>query len=172
MRALVVFESSYGNTARIAEEVGAGLREGGADVEVVPVAEAAADRVRGADLLVVGGPTHMHGMSRTGTRQVAVKDEKNTYPSPTVGPGLREWLGELPSGDDRAAAAFDTRLDNAMVFTGSAAKGIGRGLSRHGYREVAEHGSFLVTKDNTLKPGELQRARAWGASLAAVAVTG
>ena len=72
----------------------------------------------GADLVVVGGPTHAHGMSRATTRKAAVaaadKPESPLEVDPDAeGPGLREWfdsldgLGALPT----QAAAFDTRLD-------------------------------------------------------------
>jgi len=54
MRALVVYESMYGNTHVVASNIADGLR---ADYEVtlVPVAEATPALVAGADLLVVGG---------------------------------------------------------------------------------------------------------------------
>jgi flavodoxin len=62
MRALVVYESMYGNAHVVASNVADGLR---ADFEVtlVPVAEASWDLVADADLLVAGAPTHMHGLS-------------------------------------------------------------------------------------------------------------
>ena len=64
MRALVIYESMYGNTHTVAQDVGAGLAEGGATtVEVLPVGDATAERLEGADLVVVGGPTHIHGMT-------------------------------------------------------------------------------------------------------------
>ena len=64
MSAVVVYESVYGNTRAIAEAIADGL--GGASV--VPVSRAG---VPEADLLVVGGPTHMHGLASSRTRQVA-----------------------------------------------------------------------------------------------------
>lgn len=168
MHALVVFESMYGNTAAIAVAIGDGLRGGGMKVDVVPVDAAVADRAAQCDLLVVGGPTHMHGMSRTSTRNTAAKDGNNTYDSPTVTPGIRTWLGDLPEGRQGSAAAFDTRLHGAKALTGSAAKGIGHEIQRRGYRLVIDPESFIVTKDNTLVDGELERAEAWGSHIAEV----
>ena len=74
MKAVVVYESMYGNTHLIAEEIGNGLRANpNADVAVVPVDGASMELLEGVDLVVVGGPTHAHGMSRTSTRKAAVE---------------------------------------------------------------------------------------------------
>lgn len=62
MRALVVYEPMYGNTRVIAGHVAEGLRPTH-EVTVVPVGQATEELVARADLLVVGGPTHMHGVS-------------------------------------------------------------------------------------------------------------
>lgn len=64
MKAVVIFESMYGNTRAIAEAVAEGIGAG-RDVQVTVLPVSAADRelIRDADLLVVGGPTHAHGMS-------------------------------------------------------------------------------------------------------------
>jgi hypothetical protein len=117
------------------------------------------------ELLVVGAPTHAHGMSRETTRATAVKDTTNTYEDPTVGEGLRGWLDSLPAGDGRPAAAFDTRIDAPAFLTGAASKGIERQLGHRGYQACLARESFLVTKENHLVEGEMARARAWGTSL-------
>ena len=72
MRAVVVYESMYGNTHLVADAIGAGLRTG-FDVSVVPVSQASPAVLADADLVVVGGPTHAHGMSRAATRKAAVQ---------------------------------------------------------------------------------------------------
>jgi len=173
MKAVVVYESMYGNTHLVADAIGAGLREHagvGADVVVLPVDRADAAALAGADLLVVGGPTHAHGMSRESTRKAAVdaadKPKSDLAVDPDAeGPGLREWfdtLGELTA----RAAAFDTRLDALPLITGRASKGITRQLHRHGCPVMADPESFLVSKGSVLADGEEQRAREWGAGLA------
>lgn len=169
MKILVVYESSYGNTHLIADAIGEGLGKA-ADVEIVPVARAVKALVAGADLVVVGGPTHAHGMSREQTRQAAV-DATHKPGSPlhldpdAEGAGLREWFDTLGSATTNAAA-FDTRVDAPAMLTGRASKGISRQLRRHGFREIAEPMSFLVTKDNNLVEGQLAAARGWGEQLA------
>ena len=171
MRALLVYESMYGNTHAVASAIGDGLRAAGLEVDVVPVDRAGHDLVSAADLVVVGGPTHGHGMSRAGTREAAIADARKVD-SPLVldpdaeGPGLREWLDAMPALDAKAAA-FDTRVDLPAVLTGRASKGIGRQLHHHGLTLVADPESFLVTTHNELESGEATRAQAWGAQLAA-----
>ena len=72
MKVVIVYESMYGNTHHVANAIGAGF-DGVADVSVVAVDEASQQLVDTADLLVVGGPTHVHGMSRPSTRKAAVE---------------------------------------------------------------------------------------------------
>ena len=170
MRALVVYESMYGNTHRIADAIGRGLARQG-DVLVVPVAGASPGVVRGADVLVVGGPTHVHGMSRASTRQAAVeqkKDDALVIDPAASGPGLREWLAEL-DGARLPSATFDTRVAGPPALTGRASKDIAKELRRQGFALVTEPESFLVDKMSRLKPGEEERAEAWGAALAGAA---
>jgi hypothetical protein len=165
MKALVVYESMYGNTAMIGEAIAASLRTHGLDAHAGPVSKIHADEAAGFDLLVVGGPTHAHGMSRPETRDTAVRDKSNTFAEPTVLPGLREWIDSLPVGDDRLAAAFDTRIDKPAILTGSAAKKISRRLEDHGYRLITGPESFFVSMKNRLQDGEVDRATAWGTRL-------
>jgi Flavodoxin domain len=170
MRALVVYESMYGNTHLIADNVADGLR-GTYAVTVVPVAAATADLAVGADLLIVGAPTHMHGMSTASSRQAArkaaAKPESGLTLDPDAGgPALRDWLSRLSDGHG-LAAAFDTRLAGVPMLTGRASRGISRLLTRYGYRLVAPPESFVVTRLNTLADGESSRARRWGEALAA-----
>jgi Flavodoxin domain len=171
MRAVVVYESMYGNTHQVADAIGAGLRSS-FEVSVVPVSEAGPAVLADADLVVVGGPTHLHGMSRAATRKAAVEAADGAA-SPlkaepdALGPGLRDWfdsLGRYPA----AAAAFDTRLHGPAVLTGRASKAAFRLLRAHGFELVAEPESFLVTKQDRLEPIETGRAREWGAKLTLV----
>jgi len=172
MRALVVYESMYGNTHVVASNIADGLRATH-QVRVVPVAEAGPDLLASADLLVLGGPTHMHGMSSGMTRRMAAKaaakpDSELSLDPDAAGPGVHDLLKRM-SGGPALAAAFDTRLAGGPAFTGRASVGIGRLLKRHGYRLLAAPESFLVTGQNTLADGEPARARRWGAALGVIA---
>lgn len=185
MRALVVYESMYGNTHSVGVSIAAGLSTRH-DVTLVPVTRATPELVAAADLLVVGGPTHMHGMSHAGSRRMAAdaahKEGSELVMDPDAdGPGVRGWLedfggagmpgrlGRLGGGRDALAVAFDTRLSGAPLLTGRASRGISKLLARHGYRLFAEPESFIVSKQNTLLDGEADRARAWGAMIGAAA---
>lgn len=166
MKALVVYESLYGNTAAIGEAIAGSLRTHGLEVDARPVTKIPATDTAEFDLIVVGGPTHAHGMSRPSTRKSGAGDEKNTFAEPTVEPGLRDWLGSVPAGAGRYAAAFDTRFDRSALLTGSAGKGIARRLEQLDFHLVVEPESFFVTGQNRLAEGQLEHASAWGTSLA------
>jgi hypothetical protein len=168
MTTLVVYESMYGNTRAIAEAIADTLAAAGDDVTVTPVADAPAQPH--ADPLVVGGPTHMHGLSTSMSRHMAVKaaDEEDGHVEPGAGDeyGLRQWLKALPDRDGAKAAAFDTRGDAKAALTGSAARGIARRLRRHRYSVIGSESYLVDDAEGPLSTGELDRARAWASGLA------
>jgi len=175
MQALIVYESMYGNTRAIAEAIAEGVHEAepDADVSCVPVSTAGPELTRTADLLVVGGPTHMHGMSSGVSRRLAQASAAKQHGGEAShgldegaeGPGLRSWFHHLPQSEPGTyAAAFDTRADIRM--SGGAADGIARRLAHHHYDLVVEPEGFVVDDaEGPLRAGELDRARAWGAQL-------
>jgi hypothetical protein len=169
MRALVVYESMFGNTRDVAEAIATGLV---AQVETTVSECSTAPGVVPADvdLLVVGAPTHALGLSRPSTRASAQKQADS--PLVSQGQGLREWLSTLRfEGDLPAVAAFDTRV-RAPRLLGSAAPKALRRLRRSGGRPLAKARSFLVTgTTGPLAAGELAAAKSWGSELAA-AVSG
>lgn len=174
-RAVVVYESMFGNTRMVAEAIGRGLASR-TEVAVVPVREATADVLEGVDLVVAGGPTHLHGMSRARSRRMAGAMARKPG-SPLVlepgaeGLGLREWIPALDPLTV-AAAAFDTRAQGVPLFTGRASKGISKSLRRRGLRMVAKPESFVVAgKDTHLVEGEVARATEWGRRIAARVAT-
>jgi len=170
MRAVITFESIYGNTRAVAEAVAAGLSSAG-EVSVVSHHEADPAVVADADLVVVGAPTHMHGLPTSFSRKMAAQggEEEGVAldAGATAGPGVRKWLSEQ-SGDGRRAAAFDTRADGRPALTGSAARGIAKRLRRCGFELIADPESFLVEDaEGPLLDGELDRAREWGSAIGA-----
>src|SRR6266511_2002337 len=160
MRALVVYESMFGNIQVIADAIADGL-SGHMRVDAVEVGTAPTGIGDDVGLLVVGGPTHAFGMSRQGTRQDAAKQAKEGLVS--TGIGIREWLAGLERHP--GVAAFDTRIGKPRL-PGSAARGAEKRLRRLGFRILAPAASFYV--EGTLGPlleGERERARRWGERL-------
>jgi hypothetical protein len=173
VRVLVVYESMFGNTERIARAVGAGLAapvDGlpGHDVEVIEVG-AAPDRLgRDVDLLVAGAPTHAFGLSRPSTRRDSVKSA--TGPLVSTGRGLREWIAGLEAEGTPRVAVFDTRMGKPafLRFTPHGSRVATKLLRARGLPVSLGADHFWVT-DTTgpLAAGEEERARTWGATLGA-----
>ena len=169
MQVLVVYESMFGSTLQIAEAIAVGLSTR-AEASVVKAAKATTS-FHDYDLIVVGGPTHAWGMSWPSTRRsIPLRAEKPNSglvmePGANTEPGVREWLKDV-RGAHGKAAAFDTRINSPVLFTGRASKGIARRLSRLGLSPVVPPESFLVDKQSHLLAGELERARTWGEGLA------
>ena len=174
MRALVVYESMYGSTHVIADNIADGLR-GDYEVTVVPVGKATPELVAAADLVVAGAPTHLRGLSTAKSRQMAAQAAAKPgswlrMDPDAGGPGMRDWLEGLGHRDG-LAAAFDTRVNGLALLTGRASRPIARLLKRHGYRLVAAPEGFLVCSHGTLLDGEASWARRWGTIIAAASKT-
>ena len=166
MSTVVVSESMFGNTKAIAEAIAEGLR-GPGQVTLGSVDDLSPDQVAAAGLLVVGGPTHAHGMARENAHQSLAKDASYAkYGAVLAGEeSLRGWLERLPPGR-AAAAAFDTRFAKPRWLTGSAATKIAQRLRRKGYSVVGIESFFVQTAGGPLADGERARAVAWGRALA------
>jgi hypothetical protein len=165
MKALVMFDSMFGNTQQIAEAISEGLSTR-CQVDVVPVVQSHAVAAE-VDLLVVGGPTHAHGMSSARSRKAnPAQEAQGAHSAPT---GLRELCADLPQASRPVAAAtFDTRYAKPAWLTGSAARRAAKRLGARGYRLVAPPESFFVAHaEGPLREGERERARRWGEQLAA-----
>lgn len=161
MRALVVYESLWGNTEQLARDIAAEL---GATMTVDVVdSDVAPTIIEGVDLLVVGGPTHAFSMTRPSTRATAGSDRSAPHIPKR---GIREWLDALtPVTTPVPAAAFDTRVDSPRL-PGSAAKAARRELRSRGFETSAKAKSFRVHGyEGPPLDGELDAARAWAREL-------
>ena len=172
MRALVVYESMFGNTRDVALAIADGIGTH-MDVEIVEVGMAPTTLPTDIALVAVGGPTHAHGLSSAKSRADAARRAGDALVS--RGSGLSEWLADLRPGAATVAAAFDTRIKGPGLLWGSAAKGAAKRLRAGGFRLVADPESFLVDGPtgplvNRLVAGEADRARAWGTTLASKVV--
>jgi len=147
MNSMVVYGSRHGNTHKIADAIAFELGKHGA-AQLVAAEDACKVLPEQLDLIVVGGPTEAHRV----TEPVAQFFDR-------VGKG--ELVG-------KAAAAFDTRLRWPEWLSGSAAAGIAQRLHQARANLIVPEVSFFVSgKLPVLEPGELERAAAWAASLAA-----
>ena len=164
MRAMVVYETMWGNTGQVAQAIAEGIRET-CPVDVLDVGDAPAQPGGDVSLIVAGGPTHAFSMSKSATRAEAHR-RGATHGSEAV--GIREWLDALPTGrHTQAVATFDTRVGSVRHLPGSAAKKAGRVAGRHGYERADHaHSFFVADTDGPLLDGELERAIQWGRLLA------
>ena len=147
MNSLVVYGSRHGNTHKVADAIASELGKYG-EVQVVGAEKAPRFLPDQIDLVVVGGPTEAHHV----TEPVA------------------QFFDHLGKGAlvGKAAAAFDTRLRWPEWLSGSASTGIVQRLHQARAHVIAPGVSFFVSgKLPVLEPGEVERAAAWAASLAA-----
>jgi len=141
MHAIVLYDSQYGNTERIAQAIADALGQFGT-ARAVRVAKESPCNLEGVDLLVMGGPTQ-------GWR-------------PTK--AIQSFLEHVPDGSwsGLAAAAFDTRFRSPRLLTGSAARRIFKSLRIKGCSLLLPAESFFVKgTEGPLHDGELERAASW-----------
>jgi hypothetical protein len=165
MKAVVVYESLFGNTAAIAEAVAEGI---GPDARAMTTDEATPAVVAGADVVIAGAPVIAFGLASEKTRQGIGREERAApTPADVDHPSLKSWLEELPAGHGAVAAAFETRL---WWSPRGATGAIEKGLRGAGYITIAKPEKFVVEgKYGPLREGELDRARQWGRELASAA---
>jgi len=161
VKAIVVYESLWGNTAQVAHAIAEGI---GPDARALSTSQATAEDAAGADLIVAGAPLLGFSLPTEAMRDgIRTNPGKPPTPPDFSAPLMRIWLEGVPRGTG-FCAGFETRI---WWSPGSAAKQIVSALEGLGYRPVGGPGKFIVTgKYGPLKDGELDRARAWGAQLA------
>ena len=163
MKAIVVYESHWGNTAAIARAIAEGI---GPEARALSTAEATVEALSGVDLIVAGAP--LLGFSLPTEDMLKGLGANAPAPPDLSHPSMRAWLAALPKGTG-CAASFETRI---WWSPGSAAKAILGKLEALGYRPVAKAQRFIVQgKYGPLRAGELDQARSWGAELARTGVT-
>lgn len=113
-KAMVLFDTRYGNTERVARALARGMGAAGVKVDCGSIASAEAASLAGFDFIAIGGPTHY--------RSASVR--------------MREFLESLDQVDlsGKLGFAFDTRKES--FWAGSAAKYIERRLRAKGVRMI------------------------------------
>jgi hypothetical protein len=166
MKAVVVYQSLWGNTAAVAAAIAEGLGEGAC---AISTGDATAEAIADADLVVAGAP--LLGFSLPTERMLdgIRKNPGIGAPEPDLShPLMRTWLAgpaaELGRSRNPLAAAFETAI---WWSPGSSAKTILKELEAADYRSIAKGHRFVVSaKYGPLRKGEIEAAREWGAELA------
>jgi len=151
MKALVIYDSVFGNTEKVAQAIAAAL-----DTLALPVAQATGEQVSGLELLVVGSPT------------------RGFRPTEAVSKFLNEFPKNHLAGVQ--VASFDTRIAletiDSSVFRfvvdkgGYAASTIAKLLAKKGAKLLVPPEGFIVMgEQGPLKEGELERAAEWAKQL-------
>lgn len=161
MKAIVVYESLWGNTAAIARAIAEGI---GPEARALSTAEASTTAIAGAELIVAGAPVLGFRLPSEQMRQSIGANPGKAPAAPDLShPSMRSWLEALPEGHG-GFAVFETRI---WWSPGGSTKAIARGLGRAGYHPVAKAKRFIVTGAyGPLREGEIERARLWGTELA------
>jgi flavodoxin len=146
MKTLVVYDTQFGNTEKVAQVIGQALACAG-EIRVVPLTEVDRVDLTGVDLLVIGGPTQAHRARKP----------------------LRDWVERLSQdGLGRLdVAVFDTRLSWPAFLSGSAAHSIAHIFQRHNKRLLVPTESFIMEEsEGPIAEDELERAAKWAKLLA------
>lgn len=150
MKVVIVRDSAYGNTAKVADAMAATLQLFGT-VRSIALKNVKRSDLARVDLLIVGSPTQ-------GGRATKLTDE---------------FLNDLDTEiiSTAAFAVFDTRFDPKtqkkslqflMKIIGFAAPKMAAVIKRRGGKLIAEPRGFIVnTTEGPLKKGELERAERW-----------
>jgi flavodoxin I len=156
MKAVIIYDSVFGNTEKIARSIAEGL-PASYEFELCKASAATLQQIEGVQLLVVGSPTRSFNAT----------------------PALVAFLDSLPADSIKGvrSAAFDTRLlmsgIKGLLFKkiidkgGYAGKLIAARLEQKGAVQVLpDEGFFVSGEEGPLVTGELERAKEWGSKLA------
>jgi flavodoxin len=160
MKAVVVYESHWGNTAAIAQAIADGI---GSGTRALNTSEATKQALANVDMIVAGSPVIAFALPRDGSLNQIERDEKAPVPPDVSHPLLRTWLDNLRVGRGYGAA-FETRIWWSLRgATGT----IETKLRNSGYERLLPGERFIVQGGyGPLRDGELERARRWGTELA------
>ena len=146
VKALIVYDSLYGNTEKIAKALALGLESGGVDVDVVKVDSVKFDKMNNVDLLCVGSPVHGWNASKPMQK-------------------FLEHLNDVEHLSDGKAFAFDTKMKSRLA--GSAGRKIEKKLKNLGFMIVKPNESAIVKgREGPLEESAEETFRQIGVELA------
>ena len=140
MKTVIIYDSLYGNTERIARAIGEAIP---GEVQVLRVGQVDVSELKTVDLLFVGSPT------QGGKATQAIQDFLGQ--------------GQVFSLEGTKVAAFDTRLTAKWVrIFGYAAEKIAASVKANGGTLLGPPGGFCVKgRKGPLAEGEVERAAGW-----------
>ncbi len=150
LKALIVYDSKFGNTEKIARAIGEAITPL-SEVEVVKAGEANPSELSSIDFLIVGSPTHAGGATRA----------------------IKEFLRKIPANalENVRVASFDTRFSakdkglGTRIVLGIFRYAAGRIANileyKGGYLATEPEGFIVENSEGPLKKGELERAAIW-----------
>lgn len=154
MTTLIIYDSQFGNTEKIAQAIGSGIS---GEVKVLRASAAKLADLESVDLLIIGSPT------QGGRATQSVQNFINAIPAD----GLKNVR----------VAAFDTRFSEkesgfglrlVMKIFSFAAGRIAKMLeSKSGKLAATPEGFIVIGKEGPLKEGELERATEWAKRISA-----
>ncbi len=145
MKALVVYDSLYGNTEKVARALATGMTKQGVEITSVRANEGDSGTLVAYDVIAIGGPTHGLGLSKT----------------------MKAFMKQFEKADvkNKWGFAFDTKLKSR--FAGSAGKKIEQQMEQHGMKIVMPHASAVVAgTEGPLKEGSEAQFEQIGMELA------
>lgn len=163
MRAVVVYESMFGNTRDLAVAIAEALTAHGATVDLVGADAAPVEFPGRVDLLVVGAPTHAFSLPKQQTRADAAR-RVGIGGLVSRGDGVREWLERVRLDKGQPTATFDTKVERPRL-PGSAARAAARRLRDRGATIIGTQTFRVLGTEGPLTSGETVRARAWAGGL-------
>jgi flavorubredoxin len=137
-KAIVIYDTEFGNTEKVAKALASGMQEQRVQVDTINAQKVEINKLKEYDLLAIGGPTHKLGISEP----------------------MKAFLGKLKSAEvkGKKAFAFDTRVK--IRVAGSAAKKIEKELKKLGMSIVRSHSSAIVVgREGPLEEGTEERFR-------------
>jgi flavodoxin len=141
MNALVLYDSQYGDTERIAQAI-ADTLDGFGEARAVRLDPRQPLELQGVDVFIVGCPT------------------QGWRPTPAIQSFLEGTSSDELGG--LAGACFDTRFRLPRFMTGSATKVMAGKLREKGVSLLVAPESFFVKgTEGPLRDGELERASTW-----------
>lgn len=148
MNILIIYDSTYGNTEKIAQAMARALQ---LDTDkIIPSKEAKISQLKNLDLLIIGSPTYAG------------------KPTPT----LKEFMTKIPDNylSETRVLAFDTAIryedknfffKNFIKMLGYAAKHTAKELENKGAEIINVETFFVKDKEGPLEDGEINRAKDW-----------